>query len=83
MKIISIFYSLCFKGEIFLSRIFLIFNFLLLNNNGNFWLVGGFFLEAGANDAESFSDSLHFELNRGWKVPLIRSVGDGVINQFN
>jgi hypothetical protein len=29
---------------------------------------GGFFLEAGSNDAEDFSDSLHFELNHGWKV---------------
>ncbi len=32
------------------------------------FLIGGFFLEAGSNDAESFSDSLHFELNRGWTV---------------
>jgi hypothetical protein len=33
-----------------------------------FSTTGGFFIEAGANDAESGSDSLHFELNRGWKV---------------
>ena len=28
----------------------------------------GFFIEAGANNAETDSDSLHFELNRGWTV---------------
>jgi hypothetical protein len=31
-------------------------------------LVGGFFLEAGAANGEKDSDSLHFELNRGWTV---------------
>jgi hypothetical protein len=30
--------------------------------------VGGFFIEAGSNDAEDYSDSLHFELNRSWEV---------------
>ena len=30
--------------------------------------LGGFFLEAGSNDAEDSSDSLHFELNHCWKV---------------
>jgi hypothetical protein len=30
--------------------------------------LGGFFIEAGSNDAETDSDSLHFELNRGWTV---------------
>jgi len=34
---------------------------------------GGFYIEAGSNDAESYSDSLHFELNRGWKVTYMRS----------
>ena len=34
-------------------------------------LKGGFFIEAGANDAESDSDSLHFELNRGWGGLLV------------
>jgi hypothetical protein len=33
-----------------------------------FCFLGGFFVEAGSNDAESRSDSLHFELSRGWKV---------------
>ncbi len=31
-------------------------------------ISGGFFVEAGAHDGELDSDSLHFELNRGWKV---------------
>jgi hypothetical protein len=30
--------------------------------------LGGFFIEAGSNDAETDSDSLHFELNHGWTV---------------
>jgi hypothetical protein len=29
---------------------------------------GGFFIEAGSNDGEILSDSLHFELNHNWKV---------------
>jgi hypothetical protein len=33
-----------------------------------FFFLGGFFVEAGSYDAESRSDSLHFEINRGWKV---------------
>jgi hypothetical protein len=32
--------------------------------------AGGFFIEAGSGDAEDHSDSIHFELNRGWKVEL-------------
>jgi hypothetical protein len=34
-------------------------------------LKHGFFIEAGANDAESDSDSLHFELNHGWSGLLV------------
>jgi hypothetical protein len=34
-------------------------------------LKGGFFIEAGANDGESNSDSLHFELNHGWSGLLV------------
>jgi hypothetical protein len=30
-------------------------------------------VEAGSNDAESRSDSLHFEINRGWKVRKIKN----------
>jgi hypothetical protein len=33
-----------------------------------FVFLGGFFVEAGSYDAESRSDSLHFEITRGWKV---------------
>jgi hypothetical protein len=43
-------------------------HFLLKLLDFLFYCIGGFFLEAGSNDAESFSDSLHFELNRGWTV---------------
>ncbi|XP_023327101.1 uncharacterized protein LOC111700431 isoform X2 [Eurytemora carolleeae] len=32
---------------------------------------GGFFIEAGANNFESDSDSLHFELNHGWTGLLV------------
>jgi hypothetical protein len=31
-------------------------------------VAGGFFIEAGSNDGEDYSDSLHFELNRSWQV---------------
>jgi hypothetical protein len=33
-----------------------------------YFCSGGFFIEAGSRDAEDNSDSLHFELNRGWTV---------------
>ena len=33
--------------------------------------IGEFFIEAGANNFESDSDSLHLELNQGWKVSII------------
>jgi len=36
-----------------------------------FIYIGGFFIEAGANNFESDSDSLHFELNHGWTVSII------------
>ena len=34
-------------------------------------LVGGFFIEAGAFDGETISNTLHFELNRGWTGLLV------------
>ena len=36
-----------------------------------FIYIGEFFIEAGANNFESDSDSLHLELNQGWKVSII------------
>jgi hypothetical protein len=37
--------------------------------------AGGFFVEAGAGDGEERSDSIHFELNRGWQVFILRLAG--------
>ncbi len=44
--------------------------------------LGGFFIEAGSNDAESDSDSLHFELNRGWTVSSKGTISKEIVKRI-
>ena len=51
----------------------------LKNNILKLNLLGGFFIEAGANNFESSSDSLHFELTHGWTVGWLSLIIKGSI----